>query len=178
MFVLLNGSFGIGKTTVAAILAASLPGARIYDPERVGSLLRRLPAWCFGLDRQPEDFQDLRLWRSLIGVLARREHRHSQVVVVPMAFTNLDYLDGFASELAKSAPVNRLCLVAPLEVVRARLEGRGVVAGTVPGDWVLRRSRECIAAHRNPAFGHPVDATRRPDEIAADIRSLIGLVEN
>jgi hypothetical protein len=92
-----------------------------------------------------------------------------------MAFSNLSYLDAFAGELAKSAPVHRLCLVAPLDVVRARLKERGAIAGTVGGDWVLRRSRECVDAHRDPAFGRPVDATRSPSEIATAIRELVGL---
>lgn len=59
MFVLLNGSFGIGKTTVANLLARSVPAAVIYDPEKVGFVLRRLPAWMLGLARQQPDYQDL-----------------------------------------------------------------------------------------------------------------------
>ncbi len=174
MFVLLNGSFGIGKTTVAGEFAASVPGATIYDPEGIGSALRRLPPWCLGLRRQPDDFQDLRLWRSLIGPGARRKHRGVPVVIVPMAFSNLQYLDAFAADLAKAAPVHRLCLVAPLDVVQARLLARGALPGTVGGDWVFRRSKECVEAHRDPAFGRPIDATRSPAEIVDAIRGVIG----
>ena len=73
MFILLNGSFGIGKTTTARLLAWQLPGAGI-SPEQVGYVLRRLPAFMLGLRRQPEDYQDLALWRWLIVHQARLVH--------------------------------------------------------------------------------------------------------
>jgi hypothetical protein len=44
MIVMLNGSFGIGKTTVAKLLRNSLPGSVMYDPEWAGSVLMRLPS--------------------------------------------------------------------------------------------------------------------------------------
>jgi predicted kinase len=174
VFVLLNGSFGIGKTTVAELLARSIPGAQLYNPEDIGSVLMRLPAWTLGLLSQPGDFQELRLWRRLIGPAARLRHVGARVVVVPMAFSNLEYLDTFASDLAKAAPVHRLCLVAPLDTVRARLEGRGAIPGTAGGDWVFRRARECVEAHTDARFGQPIDATTSPVEIVTTIRRIIG----
>lgn len=175
MFLLLNGSFGIGKTTLADHLARSLPGAVIYDPERIGFVLRRLPAWMLGLSQQPPDYQDLAIWRRLIVTGARRRHRGARVAIVPMAFTNLAYLDAFAQALSVTAPVQRLCLVAPLDVVRGRLmqranhEGRGITG------FEFQRSQECVDAHRDPRFGAPVDATRTPEAIIADIRMVLGL---
>jgi broad-specificity NMP kinase len=41
MIVVINGSFGVGKTTVAKLIRRSLPGSAIYDPEWVGFVLRR-----------------------------------------------------------------------------------------------------------------------------------------
>jgi hypothetical protein len=175
MFILLNGSFGVGKTTVAALVAASVPGVRVYNPEDIGAVLMRLPAWCLGLARQPDDFQDLSQWRALIVPAARWVHLRSSAVVIPMAFTNLAYFEAFAAALAKTAPVHRLCLVAPLEVVEQRLVGRGVIAGTGPGDWAFRRARECVAAHRDPVFGSPIDAMGTPGQIAGAIIETVGL---
>jgi len=41
--ILLNGAFGVGKTTVARRLVERLPAGAFYDPERIGFVLRRLP---------------------------------------------------------------------------------------------------------------------------------------
>lgn len=175
MFILLNGSFGIGKTTTAALLAQTLPDAAIFDPESVGYVLRRTPAWLLGLRRQPEDYQDMALWRRLIGVGGRLTHRRAAIVIVPMAFTNLAYLDAFAKALERKAPVRRLCLVAPLELVRLRLQARAEAEGRTVGAFELQRSAECVSAHRDPAYGLPIDATGTPTETLRHIRAALDL---
>ena len=58
MILIINGAFGVGKTTVAALLHRALPGSMIYDPERVGSVLMRLPSWIHLRGRGTDDFQD------------------------------------------------------------------------------------------------------------------------
>lgn len=175
MFVLLNGSFGIGKTTTAKRLVDAVQGAAISDPEHVGYVLRRLPAFALGLRRQPADYQDIALWRRLIVTQARWVRVRSELVVVPMAFTNRDYFAGFEEALAARAPVTKLCLVAPLDVVRNRLQRRAVAEGRQDlTEFELRRSAECVAAHVDPFFGAPVDATLSPDAVIAEIRALIG----
>lgn len=174
MFLLLNGSFGIGKTTAAEGLARQLPGAAISDPEAVGYLLRRLPAVLVGLRRQPNDYQDMALWRRLIVHQARWVHRRAEIVIVPMAFTNRAYLHGFADALGAIAPVQRVCLVAPLAVIRARLAARAAKdgrSGLTP--FELKRSAECAAAHADPFFGTPVDATATIEQVVAAIRQGI-----
>ena len=75
MFVLINGSFGIGKTTLAKRLAADMPGAVISDPEDVGYVLQRTPAFLLGMKRKPADYQDMALWRRLIVMQAVLKHR-------------------------------------------------------------------------------------------------------
>lgn len=179
MFVLINGSFGIGKTTLAEQLVRVLPQARIYDPERVGYILRRLPPWMLGRRVQPLDYQDLVQWRWSIGTLARLAHHGRRVVVVPMAFTDLGYLNGFAEALGRTAPVERFCLVAPLDVVVERLRGRAAGEGrTHLTAFEERRSRECVALHAtNLAYGAPIDACRPPEVIAEEIRAQLHAIE-
>lgn len=174
MFILLNGSFGIGKTTVARLLVSELAGSAVYDPEAVGFVLRRLPPWVLGMARQPDDYQDLPLWRRLSASGARLKHRRRAHVVVPMAFTNLAYLDAFTEALSGEAPIHRLCLVAPLEIVRRRLAARARAEGRAISQFELRRSAECVEAHRNPAFGLSVDATMSPPEVVSSIRQAVG----
>ncbi len=119
----------------------------------------------------------LALWRLLIGWGGRRAHRHAEVVVVPMAFTNLAYLEGFCSALERTAPVRRLCLVAPLELVRARLLARAEAEGRSGlSDFEITRSADCVAVHgADPAYGFPIDATQAPEAVVADIRRMVGV---
>ena len=59
MIVIINGSFGVGKTTVARLLRSALSGSVIYDPEWAGSALVRLPAWVRLQGAGTDDFQNI-----------------------------------------------------------------------------------------------------------------------
>lgn len=86
MVVFINGSFGIGKTTVSHLLASRLPGSLVFNPEPMGVLLMHLAA--FG--RRPQhDFQDLAAWRWLGARAIRIARASHRTVIVPMAFSNL-----------------------------------------------------------------------------------------
>lgn len=171
MFLLLNGAFGIGKTTVATLLEREVPGAMIYNPEDIGYVLRRLPPFLLGLRERPADYQNMPLWRTLIARGARHAHHRAPIVIVPMAFTNRAYLDAFAGALSADAAVHRLCLVASSEVVTDRLAKRACSENRAVTEFETRRARDCTAAHADPAFGLPIDASRSPAEIVADIRA-------
>src|SRR5262245_62039840 len=94
MIVLINGSFGVGKTTIAKLLRNSLPGSAIYDPEWVGFVLRRLPKWIKLKGAGSDDYQDIVLWRrsAVAGVRLFRLFA-SGPIIVPMAFSRRDYFD-------------------------------------------------------------------------------------
>ncbi|RYG26955.1 hypothetical protein EON82_01225 [bacterium] len=55
MIVILNGAFGVGKTTLANALLAQQPDWMIFDPEEVGAMLWKICPEPRG------DFQDQRL---------------------------------------------------------------------------------------------------------------------
>jgi cytidylate kinase len=65
MIVMVNGPFGVGKTTVAQALCAATPNAMLYDPEIVGTALRYVTAGVVSQAEQTDDFQDIALWPSL-----------------------------------------------------------------------------------------------------------------
>ena len=60
MAVLLNGAFGVGKTTVARRLVRLLSGSLLFDPEVIGFALRRLPSFLPLRGRGTSDYQDPR----------------------------------------------------------------------------------------------------------------------
>ncbi len=64
MIVWINGTFGVGKTTTAGLLAERTDW-RVFDPEHVGYLLQSNMA-----DVPVEDFQDLGPWRTLVPMVA------------------------------------------------------------------------------------------------------------
>jgi chloramphenicol 3-O-phosphotransferase len=165
VILLLNGAFGIGKTTVARALVARMPRARLFDPERIGIALQRVT--------RVGDFQDLRLWRWLTIQAIRVMRRFTPNLVVPMAFSNPAYLREIRAGVSRFEPrVVHVCLVAPLEVVRERLHRRGRDAN----EWVRRRAAECCIAHASEEFAMQVSAgDRAPDAIADEIlRTVAG----
>src|SRR6266568_7435520 len=61
MIIVVNGPFGVGKSTAAHLLVKRLPGAMLYDPEVIGFILRRVGRPLI----KSADYQDLALWRGL-----------------------------------------------------------------------------------------------------------------
>ncbi|MDT8914069.1 AAA family ATPase [Amycolatopsis sp. PS_44_ISF1] len=117
MIVWLNGPFGAGKTTTSAELAGRL-GARVFDPEYVGYLLR-VP-----FPEPIDDFQHLRLWRPLVVETAARIHEHTGgPLVIPQTILVAAYareiFDGLA---ARGLPVAHFVLHAGPAELRRRIE--------------------------------------------------------
>jgi len=172
MVIFINGSFGVGKTTVARWLVQQLPHSVLFDPEPIGVVLLHL-ARIWPSATRANDFQDLRIWRKtsirLLGVICRLR----RVVVVPMAFSNASYLRDFLSAARRrDGETFHFCLTAPLAAVRERLGSRDVRRG--PTEWQLRRSEECCEAHRRPEFAELVSTEgRSPQEVAQDILARI-----
>jgi hypothetical protein len=172
MILMLNGSFGVGKTTTAKLLRAALPGSAIYDPEWVGIGLMRLPKWIKLEGSGTDDFQDIRWWRksAVAGVRVFRMFV-SGPVIVPMTFTDRAYFDEVSAGLKGLDPELRVfCLKASLPTVKNRLANRGDKPAGAGAQWTARRIIECADAHRDPHFGEPIDTEGRPaPEVAAEI---------
>ncbi|HEU0302374.1 MAG TPA: AAA family ATPase [Longimicrobium sp.] len=171
MVVMINGSFGVGKTTVARLLRDALPGSVIYDPEWAGFVLQRLP----GRGRRSPasgDFQHMRAWRrsAVAGVRLFRAFARG-AVIVPMAFTDRAYFDEVTGGIRRFEPDLRIFLLRASEkTVQQRLAGRGTPIDGPGAEWIARRVRECVEAHRDPHFGEPVDTeARTASEVAGEI---------
>ena len=169
---MINGSFGIGKTTVARLLRKALPGSLIYDPEWFGVALMRVGR-LFRIARwQTDDFQHIPLWRTSVsngvGLFSRVA---SGPVIVPMTFSSREYFDQVLSEMnAGGLEPQVFCLAASLETIQRRLANRRLDPTGQQALWLERRILECVLAHADSHFGESVDAEHRsPNDIAHEI---------
>ncbi len=172
MVVLLNGSFGAGKSTVAALLRAALPGSAVYDPEWVGSILMHLPGWIRLQGSGTDDFQDIALWRRSAIAGAHLFHAlASGPVIVPMTFSVRAYFDEVTSGIQRFDPELRVFwLKANLATVKTRLIGRGTKLEGPSSEWISRRIVECAAAERGGDLGEPIETDERSaGEVAEEI---------
>lgn len=172
MVVLINGSFGIGKTTIARLLRDTLPGSAIYDPELVGFVLMRAGKVLRLAGAGTDDFQDMPLWRRSVSPGIRLISRISSgPVLVPMTFTSRDYFDEVVTDLVSRGIAPRtFCLRASLGTIEKRLENRKLDPNGREKLWLTCRIRECVAAHHDSYFGEPIDTDNRSaQEVAEDI---------
>lgn len=172
MIIMINGSFGVGKTTVAKLLRSTLPGSVIYDPEWPGMVLMRLPKWIKLNGSGTDDFQHLELWRKSVvaGVRLFRLFA-SGPVIVPMTFSRRAYFEEVMAGVKRLDPELRtFCLRADLATVRRRLVARGTKIEGPGSEWIARRIVECAEAHRAPHFGEPVETEdRTAREVTAEL---------
>ncbi|MEH2140754.1 AAA family ATPase [Nostoc sp.] len=170
MIVLLNGSFGVGKTTVAKILRAYLPGSAIYNPEWVGSVLMRAPSG-IKLKRTGEnDFQHIELWRksTITGIRLYRLFVYG-TVIVPMTFSHRDYFDEIIMGIKNfDSELRVFCLKASLDTIKTRLTQRGTQIEGAGSEWIARRIVECSNAYSDNYFGEPIDTEYRSAKDVAD----------
>ena len=170
MIIWINGPFGVGKTTVAKLLARRIAGASLFDPEEIGFMLRRVipREWKTG------DFQDLPLWRKLTVCALRGivEH-HPQPVIVPMTLVNAVYFNEVIGELRNSkVEVHHFSLLASKSTLRRRLVCRFAPPWSTV--WAARQMNRCIAALERPEFSKQVNTENHSvaevaDEILEDL---------
>ena len=169
MILIINGAFGIGKTTVAREVTRRTPRSVLVDPEIIGIALQRTARL---VGRDVPDFQDLRLWRRLTVAALRIARALWPNVIVPMAFSNAEYLMEIRARLQRFEPVVvHVCLVAPVEVAHARLAARG--ADRVRQSWEYLRATECCAVHSRPEFSRHVHASGSIDDVVEEVLAIV-----
>src|SRR4030095_7044188 len=177
MVIVINGCFGVGKTTVARALRRALPGSLIYDLEWIGGALMRLGRLLRIRRWQTDDFQNIPLWRRSVSVGAGLFTRlRSGAVIVPMTFSSREYPDEVLSGLRSYGSEPRVfCLAASLETIEHRLASRRLDPAGQEALWLRRRIVECVVAHHDSHFGESLDTeNREPDEVANEILQKLG----
>jgi predicted kinase len=166
MIVFVNGPFGVGKTSVARLLVEEIPDAILYDPEVIGSILRRV----LGPFKKVDDYQDYALWRTLVVGGARLLRKASaRTLVVPMTVWRRDYFDSVIAGLRRvDGDLACFRLTASRDVLTDRIssdtEDREAHA------WRASHVDVCMKALRDPAFGTEI---RTDDRTTIEVASRI-----
>lgn len=119
MIIWVNGSFGVGKTTTAGLVARRSARLRTFDPESVGFMLRDNLG-----DVPVADFRDWEPWRVLTPVVADELVRFTgQSLVAPQTVLEETYWDELAGGLAERGHDTFLVLLdADDAIIRSRIE--------------------------------------------------------
>src|SRR5579859_3474909 len=166
MIIFVNGSFGVGKSTVAEKLVERLPNSLLFDPEMVGYFLRLIvsPIAEFG------DFQDLPMWRPLVVETARQlKLAYGRTLVMPQTIWYRPYFEEIMQGLRQFEPdLFHFCLTAGTETIYQRLRERGHTPEANP--WVYQRVEPCVAAFQEPNFAVQISNEKRSiDEVVTEI---------
>jgi hypothetical protein len=132
VIIWLNGTFGVGKTTTAALVRERSTRLRLFDPESVGYMLR--PNL---IDHPVTDFRHWESWRVLTPMVADELIRFSgQSLVAAQTVLEENYWDELAKGLfERGHQVFHVLLEADDATVRSRIEGDQLEAFAIP--WRL-----------------------------------------
>jgi AAA domain len=147
LIIWLNGAFGSGKTALTEELHRRLPGAVIFDPEYVGSVVT------LAVPAPTGDFQDLPSWRHLVVEHALTLRRfHAETLIVPMTLVNRQYFDEIIGTLREAGEkVIHVFLDVPADVLKSRIRTQ-VLHPRDPGQdesarqFRLKNIERCVAA--------------------------------
>lgn len=143
MIIMINGAFGVGKTTICNELLIEINNSMLFDPEEVGFMLRNIiPEEVKRLEAETGDFQDLQLWKELTVKVAKLLiTKYNVNLIVPMTIRKPEYfnyiLTGFKSV---DKQTYHFCLTASKETIYKRLRKRG----EEEGNWCFQQTEKCI----------------------------------
>jgi hypothetical protein len=143
VIIWLNGTFGAGKTTTAALLTEKRQRLRLFDPESVGYMLRPNLT-----DYPVTDFRHWEPWRVLTPFVADELMRFSgRSLVAPQTVLEENYWDELEAGLsARGHEVLHVLLEAEENVLRGRIEADQVELAAKP--WRLGHLSRYACARR------------------------------
>lgn len=176
MIIMINGAFGVGKTSVASELLKTMDNSMLFDPEEVGFMLRHIiPDDIKMFDERTDNFQDLEMWRSLtVSVAEQLQKTYKKNLIVPMTIHNKDYFHYIFNGFKRiDEQTYHFCLTATKETIHRRLLERG----EAEGNWCFQQTWKCMAAFEDTCFRKFINT----DELsvaktAKVIREDVGLI--
>lgn len=177
MIIMINGAFGVGKTTVSNELQKEIENSMIFDPEEIGTLLGKiLPVDVMALEARTGDFQDLELWKQLTVTVA--EHLIAQYkvnLIVPMTIRKVEYFNYIFDGFKKiDEQTTHFCLTANQETIFDRLRERG----EEEGNWCFQQTSKCLKAYKEHDYGDYINTENVPvHTIVQTIKEKLKIVE-
>lgn len=174
MIIMLNGAYGVGKTSVAKELVQQIDNAMIFDPEEVGFMLRYLIPENVKLDQEKTDnFQDYILWKTLtVQVAEQIKNTYQKHLIVPMTIFNKEYLHFIRNGFEKiDKETFHFCLTATQDTIHHRLIERG----ETEGNWCFQQTAKCLQAFDDEMFEVKLDTEKKSVE---EIVNAIFLILN
>lgn len=176
MIIMINGAFGVGKTSVASELLKTMDDSMLFDPEVVGFMLRHvIPDEIKKSNERTDNFQDLEMWRSLtVKVAEQLQKTYGKVLIVPMTIFNKDYFQYIFNGFKRiDEQTYHFCLIAKEETIHQRLLDRG----ETEGNWCFQQTEKCIAAFEDTCFEKFIDTDELSiGEIVKVIRKDVGVI--
>ncbi|WP_078551590.1 AAA family ATPase [Bacillus alkalicellulosilyticus] len=167
MIIMINGAFGVGKTTIANELQKKLKNSMVYDPEEIGYMLRNIvPEEIQSREAETGDFQDFHLWKELTVEVAKRiVTKYTVDLIVPMTIHKIEYLQYIRNGFKDiDEETYHFCLTANKETIHKRLSERG----EKEGNWCFQQTEKCLVAYREINFGEYIDTERVSVNIIID----------
>lgn len=158
VIIWVNGTFGVGKTTTARLVASKSAQLRTFDPESVGFMLRE------NLNDFPvTDFRDWESWRILTPIVADEVIRFSrQSLIAPQTVLEETYWDEILHGLSdRGHHVFHVLLEADETTMRNRIEADQELA-------VARQGR----LNHLPKFAHARSWMARRADLILDTTRL------
>ena len=176
MIIMINGAFGVGKTTIANMLQSEIKNSMIYDPEEIGYMLRNvIPIDIKRTESITGDFQDLDLWKELtVDVAKRLITKYNINLIVPMTIRKIEYLhfiyNGFKSV---DEQTHHFFFFFCKETIYERLRLRG----EEEGNWCFQQTDKCLEAYNQYDFGEYIDTEKVSiNDIIQDIKEKLNLL--
>jgi hypothetical protein len=163
MIVMINGAFGVGKTSTAHALNEKLPDSVVFDPEEVGYMLRNI-TYPTGLET-PGDFQDISLWPSMVVTVTQALHtQYQRHLILPISLPCHAYFQHIVQGLRTFEPeFYHFCLMASETTLSQRIRARE--GESEAGKWAHRQIPRCLKAFMAPEYEEKLDTDTFPLEV-------------
>lgn len=173
MIIMINGAFGVGKTTISNELKNAVNNSMVFDPEEVGFMLRNiLPVETKQLEAESGDFQDFKLWKVLTVEVAKSLIlKYKSNLIVPMTIRNPEYYNFIINGFREiDDQTFHFCLTASENTIFSRLRKRG----EEEGNWCYRQTKLCLKAFNEYNFEKYINTeSKTVGEVVEEIQEYI-----